>query len=62
MEIEELAKVAAVQLFFSDMDEAHEALAFYEQLMSDGEEGPWTHKDVSPSVEALPLDAQFLEA
>lgn len=32
----------------------------WDEVADGGEEGPWTHKDVSPSLEALPIAAQFL--
>ena len=35
-------------------------LLSWNEVADGGEEGPWTHKDVPPSVEALPLAAQFL--
>lgn len=39
---------------------AKQALYVFKGKDGEREEGPWTHKDVSPSVEALPLAAQFL--
>lgn len=32
----------------------------WDEVADGGEEGPWTGKELSPSVEALPLAAQFL--
>lgn len=32
----------------------------FDEVADGGEEGPWTHKDVPPSIEALPLAAKFL--
>ncbi|AJG18800.1 hypothetical protein [Cupriavidus basilensis] len=33
----------------------------WDEIADGGEEGPWTAKEVSPSVEALPIALQFLE-
>lgn len=32
----------------------------FHEMMDGGEEGPWTEKEVSPSIEALPVALQFL--
>ena len=34
----------------------------WNEVADGGEDGPWTPKEVSPSVEALPLAALFLKA